>query len=520
MKSKIYFFPIFAVVLLFAGCNKEQFESEPNDSFASANFVTLPCSVKGYLQSDSDVDFFYFSVKNDSIIDIKAPGIKGINHSVKIWRDAPSPVLLKLIDDGRKSSMERVCNFFARSGKYFVSIQHGEGDPKTGNSTTPYNLIMTARNFTGDEECEPNDAIEQANLIKLGRDIKGYLSPACNRLNVNGREPLREEDWFAVSLDCGNAPVVLNISLSGVPGVNSVLEVYDPDGDFVMARDSNQTGFGESISSLGVTKSGLWYIVVTAKGRAANHDEPYTLRVSNVDYNPSMELEPNGSVETANEIRDSYIEGSFNYPGDVDYFIYPFKGRPAFYRVSLKPDDKTDVVLAILSPNDDGGFRKIAEVNNGGTGVEEIFPNFYADDKFICVVSSTSPYIEGNSYRLTVEPVHNTGGMEIEPNDTKEEANIVNGGIIRGFTSKAGDKDYFRLKYNERLNAVFEITAPKNGEIKVSVTDPMGFVLKTSKAGGGKSATLSEMIDSSCYLIVEAIRLDLDNPYTIGVKTK
>ena len=520
MKSKNYFFPVLAAALLFAGCKKEQFESEPNDSFAAANFVSLPCDIKGYLQSDNDVDFFYFNVKDNSIIDVKVPGIKGVNHSIKIWRDAPSSVLLKFIDDGRKSSPERMCNFFADSGKYYVSIQHGEGDPRKGNQDTPYNLVMTARSFTGYEECEPNDGIEQANIIELGRDIKGYFSPACNRLNINGREPLREEDWFAVSLDCSHAPVVLDISLSGVLGINSVLEVYDPDGNFVMARDNNPTGLGESISSLGITQSGVWYIVVAAKGRAANYDEPYTLRITSGDYNPSMELEPNSSIETANEIKGSYMEGSFNYPGDVDYFIYSFKGMPGFYRISLKPDAGTDVVLTLLFPDDGGNFRKIAEINNGGAGVEEIFPNFYADDKFVCAVSSASPYKEGNSYRLTVEPISDTYGMEIEPNDTKEEANIVKDNIIKGFTSKAGDKDYFKLQYDGRLNAVFEITAPRNGEIKVSVTDPMGFVLKTCKVAGGKSARLSEMIDASCYLVVEALQLDLGNPYSIGVKTK
>ena len=519
MKNKNYFFTILVLILLLAGCKKEQFEKEPNDSFATANFVSLPCNIKGYLQSDNDVDFFCFDVKNKSVIDISVPGIKGVNHSIKIWKDAPSPVLLKLIDDGRKSSPERICNFFAQPGRYFVSIQHGEGDPKTGNPNTPYSLSMTARNFV-DEECEPNDSIEQANIIELGRDIKGYFSPACNRLNVNGREPLREEDWFAVLLDCAQGPVVINISLSGVSGVNSVLEVYDPAGKFVMARDNNPTGLGESISSLGITQSGLWYIVVTTKGRAANHDEPYTLRVSSGEYSPTMELEPNNSIETANEIKGNYIDGFYNAPGDVDYFVYPHKGRPDFYRVSLKPDDKTDVVLTILSPNDAGGFNKAAEVNNGGTGVEEIFPNFYADDRFICVVSFASPYTEGSSYRLTVEPIPDTEGMEIEPNDTKEEADIVKGNIIKGFTSKAGDKDYFRLKYDERLNAVFEITAPKKGEIKVSVTDPMGFVLKSVKAADGKSVVLSEMVDGSCYIIVETLRLDLNNPYSIGVKTK
>ena len=520
MKNRIYFFSVFLAVLLFWGCKKEPTETEPNDSFAAANFVSIPCSIKGYLQSDNDVDFFYFNVNNNSIIDVKTPGIKGVNHSIKIWRDAPTPVLLKHIDDGRKSSLERMCNFFAAPGKYYVSIQHGEGDPQKGNPDTPYSLIMTARNFTGDEECEPNDNIKQANLIQLGRDIKGFFSPASNRLNAGGREPLREEDWFAVSLDCSRGPIILDISLSGVSGINSVLEVYDPDGNFVTARGNNSTGFGESISSLGITKSGLWHIVVAAKNRAANHDEPYTLRVSNRDYNPTMELEPNNSIEIANEIKGSYIEGSINYPGDTDYFIYPHKGAPGFYRVSLKPDSETSLFLTLFSTDDSGNFRKIAEVNNGGAGVEEIFPNFYAADKFVCVVSSTSPYVEGNSYRLTIEPLSDTVGMEIEPNDTKEEANIVKGGIIKGFTSKAGDRDYFKLQYNERLSAVFEITAPKNGEIKVSVTDPMGFILKNIRVEGGKSAKLSEMIDGTCYLIVEALELDLDNPYTIGVKTK
>ena len=58
MKNKnCFILVVLAAVLLFAQCRKEHSESEPNDSFVSANSVSIPCNIKGYLNSDNDVDF-------------------------------------------------------------------------------------------------------------------------------------------------------------------------------------------------------------------------------------------------------------------------------------------------------------------------------------------------------------------------------------------------------------------------------------------------------------------------------
>ena len=297
-------------------------EAEGNNSFATANPVELQKDVEGYLQTPDDRDFFSFEVKQRMVLDISLSGIKGINHSIKVWKNSDQPVLLKLVDDTRKSSPERMNNLTADPGIYYVSIQHGEGDRKKGNTETAYKFRISYRDFLN-EEAEPDDNALQATAIETGQEISGYYSPAYNRLNAGPDSQYREEDWFSVSLECEpEAPRLLDITLSGVPGINAVLAVYDPDRQLIMEYDNNPSDQGEEIKGLGVTVSGIYYIMVTTKGHNANFDSPYFISVNTREYDPSMELEPNNVMEKANDMSRNIMRGNINSPGDEDYYRY------------------------------------------------------------------------------------------------------------------------------------------------------------------------------------------------------
>ena len=125
-----------------------------------------------------------------------------------------------------------------------------------------------------------------------------------------------------------------------------------------------------------------------------------------------------------------------------------------------------------------------------------------------------------NSYELSVEPLENIRNLEVEPNDSKEEATMATDNEIRGYISKAKDKDYFYLKYSKRVNLDFSVKGVRDGVIKVSVTDPLGYVLKSRTVRGDALETLSEMIDGGGYLIIEAVETNFDNPYEIEVNRK
>ena len=518
---KTIIFPLVSLlicILSFSACKKKEMaEAENNDSFNSANTIELNREMKGYLQTVTDIDFYTFVVNSKVILDINVSPIKGVNHSVKIWHKKPSsqsPVLVKIIDDGRKSSNERMRNFTASAGTYFISIQHGDGDVPKENTENPYSIMITYRDFLNEEE-EPNDSIDKATLLEIGASLTGYFSPAYNRLNTKGE--LREEDWFAIPVICENGqPVLLDITLSGVPGINSVLEIYDPNGKRIMEQDANPNDAGESILGFGIKESGTWYVVVSAKGKAANHENPYSIEVTKVEYDASREIEPNNSIDKANDISGTSISGSINYQADIDFFKFTPTAGIETIRVELSGDDKSDYVLSIYSQQG----KRLFQLNNGGAGVPEVYPNLNIKESVFFAVSMNGTVNTDNSYKLIIEPLKASAIMEIEPNDTKEDAMQVISGEIRGYTSTVKDIDYYYLKYNGRVHVDLEVVAPQNGEIKVSVTDPMGFALKTVTVSNAGTKSLSEMIDNFGYIRVETVKPDFDNPYEIGVKLK
>lgn len=498
-------------------CKKNEiWETEDNNSFDRANLLNLTKKMKGYLQSPNDVDFFVFTAHKKAVLDINVSAIKGINHSVKIWRSHDSktaPTLVKLIDDGRKSSPERIRNFTVYPETYYISIQHGDGDAPRENTENPYIISVKTRDFF-DEEEEPNDTIEESIRIEPGQSFTGYFSPAYNRLNLSNE--LREEDWFAVPVECQDGqPVLLNIYLSAVPGINSVLEVYNPDGNLVIKQDANSNDAGESVLGLGIKDSGIWYVVVSSKGRAANHENPYTLTIAKSEYDSSMEIEPNNTLSAANDIINGIISGRLNYQGDIDFFKYTVLSEHEIVRIELQGDERSDFILTIYSEQ---GTR-LFQLNDGGAGTRKVYPNLSLKGSVFFAVSANGTVIPENNYTLKIETLEIFPGMELEPNDTNANP-VSNAGKITGFTSIAKDVDNFHLKYNGRVHVDLNITAPKNGEIKVSVTDPMRFALKTITVSNGESKTLSEMIDGTGYIRVEAVKPDFDNPYEIEVKAR
>ncbi len=71
------------------------------------------------------------------------------------------------------------------------------------------------------------------------------------------------------------------------------------------------------------------------------------------------------------------------------------------------------------------------------------------------------------------------------------------------------------LEYKKRVRKKFTLHGIKNSEIKISITDPLGFVIKTESVNDANSISFNEMIDSKGYVIIESVKENYDEPYTI-----
>jgi hypothetical protein len=491
-------------------------EKEPNGSFSTANIIDPEKTVEGYLGSGEDRDFYRFSVKREGILDISLSAVKGVNNALKVWKGLDSPVLLKWIDDNRKSSPERMSNIFLSPGIYFIEVLHGEKDARKENLESTYTMALKIRDFKS-EEREPNDGPDAANPIIPGSEITGFFSPASNSLNSRQEFPNREEDWFVldVKVDSGS-PVVADVTLSGVSGVNSVLYIYDSDIREAVSADSAGPGKGEIIRNFGIKNSGRYYVVVTSRGGGFNHEEPYTLGVTFKGHDSSIEMENNDDFDRANPIEGNGISGKINRPGDQDFFTYRAVEDQYYYRIELLPPNGMDGELSIY----DRKRQKIITLNSAGIGGREVYPDFYCrEDFFISVSSGIDSGSIDSGYRLNVIPLAKTSNMEIEPNDTKLQANKMTGNEITGYTSFKGDRDFYQLIRGRRTRHEFTINGIRDGEIKVSITDPLGYILKNVTVRDEQKVILKETVDRTGYIIIESLVENYDNPYRIKIRS-
>ncbi|HOT43778.1 MAG TPA: hypothetical protein PLM53_04930 [Spirochaetota bacterium] len=489
-------------------------EKEPNNSFSTASDIRPDERFLGFMGTPHDRDFYRIRVDGRAILDIQLSGVKGINLAMKIWKGGEEPKLIKWIDDNRKSSPERMANLTVTAGDYYIEVFQSDRDQKKSDRENAYELMLKKREAIS-EESEPNDSRDDADTLHLNKEITGYFSPAYNRLNEQKENLHREEDWFAIDVNLKDGtPELMDVSLSGVSDVNSVLYLYDSEGMEIAMSDNGGAGEPESINGAGIKKSGTYYIMVASKGYTANHEEPYTLNAALKEHDSGTEMEPNNDFESAN-VFSNIIAGRINSKDDKDVYLCQANGGPSIYRIELRPPEDMDAIMTLYNSD----REKIIDINSGARSKKEVYPNFYTDkDFYIAVSARTGDKVPAGEYMLAVTPFKSIADQEREPNNEQSQANKLTGKMITGFTSTRGDKDYFIISGDSRIKQKFEIQGVRGGAIKVSVTDPLGYIIKTIDVPGDRKAVFSEMIDKKGYLIIEAETENYDNPYTVNLR--
>ncbi len=490
-------------------------EKEPNNSIKTATPFEINGSISGFMDTESDRDYYSFSVSEDSVAEINLSGLKGVNLSFRVFKSGNVPELLKLVDDNRKSSPEVLRNLFLQKGDYHIIVMHGTRDPRRKNRETPYQLEIKTE-IPGNEETEPNDRPAQSTPLREGEEIRGYFSPRYNWLNESGENRFREEDFYKFEIgDDLKLPVLVSIHLAGVKGVNSTVSLYNSGMKLLGESPETVSGNPSEIRNMGIKEPGTYYLLVTTKKFDENGSEPYSLSYRVDEYSRSQELEPNNKMAEANSIEENTIRGSISSTADSDFFLYRTgaQGEEKSYSMEIIPEADIDFMMKIY--NNEG--KLLFEVNNTGSNETEIFPDFFTGSNFYVEITARNfSRQQSGNYTLSVNSLEGEG-LESEPNNTKEKADMVVGGLITGYISEKRDVDYYLLSHSSRKMYHFDCTPPSNGKIRISVTDPLGYMIKTVDAAGEKKAAFNEMIDRRGYIVIESVKDDFRNPYKIVI---
>lgn len=503
------------LIMLDTSCTKKgDREKEPNNTFSTATTIPEDARMLGFMDAPGDRDFYSLNIRHRRSADIQLSGVKGVNLALRVWRGEDEPKVIKWIDDNRKSSPERIPNMTLTPGTYYLEIFQSDRDAKKADRENGYELSIKTREPVS-EESEPNDSMDAADTLRTDHEMTGYFAPAYNRLNNDAVNLHREEDWYALDVTLkADTPAMMSIQLTGVVGINSILYIYDSDKNEISRSDNGAAGEPEAISGVGITKSGTYYIMVTTPGYMANYEEPYTITASLKEHDAGTEMEKNDDPGTANIIINNVITGRIDSREDRDCYRYPV-GTPSLYRIEVRPPDDMDALFTIYGKD----REKIIDINNAGRGKKEIYPDFYADNDFYMMVSARAAgALSAGEYIISITPLKEMENFEREPNNEISQANVLKSGRISGFTSFRADRDYFLLNYSRQTKERFEVRGVKNGEIKVSITDPLGYIIKSVEIRGDRLSVFSEMVDKKGYIVVESVNENYDNPYTIILK--
>ncbi len=154
-------------------------------------------------------------------------------------------------------------------------------------------------------EKEPNDRPEQA--LTLARDPTVSAS-----LGADPSKP--DEDWYRLAPD---APRVADVTVSGIPGGDVVLEVYDAPQ--VRSANLNSAGEGkpERFPNLYVERE-RWVRVASARKGTGG---AYTLEVRYLAPEDGVEREPNDRAVDASPLQlGQAMAGFLGHAGDEDWY--------------------------------------------------------------------------------------------------------------------------------------------------------------------------------------------------------
>ncbi|MCP4675139.1 MAG: serine/threonine protein kinase [Deltaproteobacteria bacterium] len=225
-------------------------------------------------------------------------------------------------------------------------------------------IFFIARN-TGDSsnptmETEPNDSPGQADTLVATIALSGH---------IGGENPEGDIDWYKLP-GPGTQRWAVEVEISGVPGLDTALQLVDPSSDEPIAT-ANSAGQGspERLLPIVVNKPETYVIVqeVRAQGIPPGSFMQMPYKLTYRVYDASVfEIEPNSGTSSATPIRlGTTMNGSLGPDDTTDWYCLP--AGQTLKTVQVTGIAGIDLGLTLqLGPE-----PKVFRINNGGPGKGE-----------------------------------------------------------------------------------------------------------------------------------------------------
>lgn len=358
-----------------------------------------------------------------------------------------------------------------------------------------------------------------------------------------------DEDWYLLFTD---HPRSVDVRLTGIPGTQGVLEIYDVARNRLASVNGDSEGAPTRLPNLLLKDKLLLKVTSARKGTGG----AYTLSLLFAESTPGFEAEPNDRAADATDVNSTpagqgpwVVKGFLGHGSDEDYFRLVLAasevadaglvvadasgpaqpvaaaeetaGEPASsdagqpvappdvpripFRISLSAVPGVRFEVQVLS---EAQAQLFLGRGQEGQAFDQRNVAVRATDHVVYVVVRSAWTGAGKEahrgsnadvpYTLTVSREAAGANSEFEPNDDLAHATpLPPNGYREGFLSPAGDVDYYVLRVSQPSLARFELSGLERVDLILSVVEP-----------GAKPGTEKVVLKSNDGAVKEPERLN------------
>ncbi|MBZ4407182.1 ABC transporter substrate-binding protein [Myxococcus sp. XM-1-1-1] len=259
-----------------AGANAEL---EPNDELYKATPLTAGGYREGFISPKGDVDHFVLRTTEPVLAKVELSGVERLDLVLSMVEppqgDGQQETVLLRANDGALKEPERLNNV-ACSGSCWFRVEgasrkvEGKWVKDFENAEQPYRISITTVPDNGGEEREPNNNLERAQELTLGKAVRGTVFP------------VKDTDFYRLDLSDRPVRTPLKATLLGILKVDVGLYLHrvQPDGKLSLVQTADRAKGDQPESIRFSAEPGVYIFEVRdAKNREANFQDSYQLTV-------------------------------------------------------------------------------------------------------------------------------------------------------------------------------------------------------------------------------------------------
>ncbi len=394
-----------------------------------------------------------------------------------------------------------------------VGCRGGSGKGRHAGSGAPVEIVTEVQHADAGghaagptaDEIEPNDTDDAATPLPLGSMVRGKIDP-------DG-----DVDRYRIDVD---KPGALAVMVSGIDGVDLVLEIEDPSGTVIAKSDRGGVRVKEGVPNLGVTPGRYIAVIRAAKKKSPSksskrNPEPevgkpapvYELTAQLVPPAANAEREPDEDRGTANDliVADTGT-GYLGWAGDVDTWKLSVEALSAKDAIDIEVSAVEGVALSLEVDDGLGQALLTRKAPRGAPllvrGLVPVVPANAPPFHYLIVRGDRSNPETAYQLRVTAHVV--ATDAEIEPDDTPEKPFPMPADrTVVHATWTPGDVDCFAIATASAARTIAAtIDAPNELDLSAELRVDGKSIATSNKGGKGVAESVSGAVPASGHAVV------------------